>query len=158
MAESKAAAAAEDKGGAAEAAPEEAPKKVAAAKAEKPVVEAPAEVAPTPVANPDDPLAGLSRAELARLRTAVEQALFNKGEDSSLRDGPSLREQSQLVPPSADATAGVDVAQAAKAAGIETHEVQDYVVRQAVRPDGSADGPAFLVVVDPAGDKHVSKL
>jgi hypothetical protein len=159
-ADSKSAPVAETEGEAEVAAPEKAAPKAEPKAAAKVVVPEPVEVEaePVAVASAADPFAGLSRAELVRLRTAVEHALFNRGEDSALAPGQSLREQAQLVPPNDAATAAVDAASAAKAAGLKRDEVLDYKVRQAVAPDGSPDGPAFLVVVDPAGNKHVSRL
>ena len=116
-----------------------------------------------------DALEGLSRRELARLKSFVDRALNHNGEDSDIRgDGAvpdTVRLAAGVLPVNRAATGEITVEEAAKAAGIKSETVIGFNVRQAQPEDNQSTpdkdtgyGQKYLVVVEEDSTKHVIEL
>lgn len=108
----------------------------------------------------DNPLDGLTRRELVRLRTAIDAVLDPMGQDSEIAPaGPSVKEKAQALPINEEASEKVSVAEAAKKVGFDKDKVVDHSVRQAANPKtGEAFGDKYLGVATSDGQKKYVKL
>lgn len=122
-----------------------------------------------PDTGPIDALEGLSRRELARLKSFVDRALGNNGEDSDVRGEGAVPDTVRLtagvLPVNRAATAEVTPADAAKAADVKEGDVLGFNVRQAQPEENLSTvgndtgyGQKYIVVTTGDGEKHISEL
>jgi hypothetical protein len=98
-------------------------------------------------------LTDLSRRELERLHTAVEEAMRGKGSDAPSQ-GPTLSETASRLPVNEQKTAAVDAKTAvAPFDGVEVADVLSWKVRQKQDVEGNPTGPAYLRIVTRDGQK-----